>query len=72
MAHSLSEVKNGTTTVGVFNPSRDHIELHSGEHLGEFLSASAADIIYHYTIRPARYEENLRCVITLFNIMMTI
>ncbi|KAG7525958.1 hypothetical protein JOB18_034312 [Solea senegalensis] len=41
VAHSLTEVQNGTTVVRVFNPSRDNIELHSGQHLGEFHSASS-------------------------------
>lgn len=45
MAHSLSEVQNGTTMVQVLNPSRDNIELHSGQHLGEFHAASSVDII---------------------------
>lgn len=45
VAHSLSEVQNGTTVVRVLNPSRDDIELHSGQHLGEFHSASSVDII---------------------------
>lgn len=44
VAHSLSEVQNATTTVRVLNPSRDDIELHSGQHLGEFHSASSVDI----------------------------
>ena len=45
VAHSLSEVQNGTTTVRVLNPSRDDIELHSGQHLGEFHAASSVDIL---------------------------
>ena len=45
VAHSLSEVQNGTTVVRVLNPSRDDIELYSGQHLGEFHSASSVDIM---------------------------
>lgn len=45
VAHSLSEVQNGMTVVRVLNPSRDDIELHSGQHLGEFHSASSVDIL---------------------------
>ena len=44
VADSLSEVQNGTT-VRVLNASRDDIELHSGQHLGEFHSASSVAII---------------------------
>lgn len=45
VAHSLGEVQNGTTVVRILNPSRDDIQLHSGEHLGEFHSASSVDIV---------------------------
>ncbi|KAK7926034.1 hypothetical protein WMY93_008344 [Mugilogobius chulae] len=45
VAHSVSSVQNGTTIVRVLNPSRDDIELHPGQHLGEFHSASSVDIM---------------------------
>lgn len=45
VAHSLSEVQNGTTVVRILNPSRDDVELHSGQHLGEFHSVSSVDVV---------------------------
>lgn len=45
VAHSVSSVQNGTTVVRVLNPSREDIELHPGQHLGEFHSATSVDIL---------------------------
>lgn len=45
VAHSLREVQNGTTVVRLLNHSRDDIELHPGQHLGEFHSVSSFDIV---------------------------
>lgn len=45
VAHTLSEVQSGTTVVRLLNPSRDDIELHPGQHLGGFHSASSVHII---------------------------
>lgn len=45
VAYYLSEVQNGTTVARLLNPSRDDIELHSGQHIGEFHSASSVDIM---------------------------
>lgn len=45
VAHTLSEVQNGTTVVRMLNPSSDEIELYPGQHLGEFHSGSSVDII---------------------------
>ncbi len=63
VAHSLSEVQNGTTVVPVLNPSRDDTELHSGQHLGVFHSASSVDII--------PFEETCGAISTVYDIAPT-
>lgn len=45
VAHTLTEIQNGTTVVRMLNPSSDEIELYPGQHLGEFHSGSSVDII---------------------------
>lgn len=43
VAHSVSEVQNGLIVARVLNTTNDDIDLHPGQHLGEFLSLSSCD-----------------------------
>lgn len=55
VAHTLSKVQNGKTEVRVVNSTENDIELHTGQHLGQFHAVSSLetlvveDILYHIT-----------------------
>lgn len=71
VAHSVSSVRDGTTVVRVLNPSREDIELHPGQHLGEFHSASSVDIMPLDTTRTVTTNEDLTPVLQITNINLS-